>query len=205
HLNATQSRFAVVAALPLPFTHSRSYDVEAIIRAECIKELGVWVVKYPNRFLDDTNIRYLGWQLSDKSQIVRLESLKVLEQLYTSETFVNGLRNFTSRFKPRLLEMALREIDINVRIASIQILTIIHKIGMLESEDCDQLSLLIYCDVTRVRKAIAPFIKETLEDDFIRERISKVQTFLATNGGTKRKRVNGSGNAATTAKRDWVA
>ncbi|CAG8704318.1 11253_t:CDS:10, partial [Racocetra fulgida] len=132
-------------------------------------------------------------------------SLKVLEQLYTNETFVNGLRNFTSRFKPRLLEMALREIDINVRIASIQILTIIHKIGMLESEDCDQLSLLIYCDVTRVRKAIAPFIKETLEDDFIRERISKVQTFLATNGGTKRKRVNGSGNAATTAKRDWVA
>ncbi|CAG8765845.1 3133_t:CDS:10, partial [Cetraspora pellucida] len=186
------------------FVH-RYRDVEAIIRAECIKELGVWVVKYPSRFLDDTNIRYIGWQLSDKSPIVRLESLKVLEQLYTNETFVNGLRNFTSRFKPRLLEMALREIDINVRIASIQILTIIHKIGMLESEDCDQLSLLIYCDVTRVRKAIASFVKETLEDDFIRERISKVQTFLATNGGTKRKRVNGSGNAATTVKRDWVA
>ncbi|CAG8501715.1 4866_t:CDS:10 [Dentiscutata heterogama] len=185
------------------FVH-RYRDVEAIIRAECIKELGIWVSKYPSRFLDDTNIRYLGWQLSDKSPIVRSESLKVLELLYINEKFVNGLRNFTSRFKPRLLEMALREIDMNVRIASIQMLTIIHKVKMLDTEDCDQLSLLIYCDITRIRKAIAPFVKETLEVDFIREKMLKVQTFLATNGGTKRKRVNGSGNAMYTAKKEWV-
>ncbi|CAG8630536.1 16491_t:CDS:10, partial [Gigaspora margarita] len=186
------------------FVH-RYRDVEAIIRAECIKELGIWVTTYPSRFLDDTNVRYLGWQLSDKSPIVRLESIKVLEQLYTNETFVNGLRNFTSRFKPRLLEMALREIDINVRIASIQILTTIYNVGMLDTEDCDQLSLLIYCDVTRVRKTIASFVKETLEDDFIREKMTKVQTFIATNGGTKRKRVNGNGSAMGTVKKEWVA
>jgi cohesin complex subunit SA-1/2 len=47
------------------FIH-RYRDVEPIIRAECVKELGVWIVKYPDRFLEDKVTRYLGWQLSDK-------------------------------------------------------------------------------------------------------------------------------------------
>jgi len=47
------------------FVH-RYRDVEAIIRAECIRELGLWITKYPDRFLDDIYLRYLGWQLSDK-------------------------------------------------------------------------------------------------------------------------------------------
>ncbi|CAG8546027.1 2319_t:CDS:10 [Diversispora eburnea] len=187
------------------FVH-RYRDVEPIIRSECIKELGVLIIRHPDRFLGDTIIRYLGWQLSDKSPIVRLESLKVLEQLYENETFVSGLRNFTERFKPRLLEMAIRESDVNVRISSIQILTLIHKIGLLDDDERDQLSLLIYCDISKVRKAIASFVKISLEEDFIKEKRTEVQT-LMTSSGTKRKRNidSGSNEEINSTKHDWIA
>ncbi|CAG8707722.1 10_t:CDS:10, partial [Acaulospora morrowiae] len=186
------------------FVH-RYRDVEPIIRSECIHELGIWTVKHPDRFLDNTIIRYVGWQLSDKSVIVRLESLKVLERLYAEETFVSGLRIFTERFKPRLLEMAIRESDINVRISSIHILTLIHQIGLLDDEERDQLSLLMYCDIYKVRKAVAPFIKISL-DDFIKEKRTKVQTLMV-GSGTKRKRNIdiGSNNEANATKQSWVS
>ncbi|CAJ0851497.1 21205_t:CDS:2 [Entrophospora sp. SA101] len=68
------------------FMH-RYRDVEPVIRSECIKELGVWVIKHPDYFLNDTYIRYLGWQLSDKSPLTRQESVKALSRLYNHETF----------------------------------------------------------------------------------------------------------------------
>lgn len=119
---------------------------------------------------------------------------------------MSGLRNFTERFKPRLLEMAIRESDINVRISSIQILTLIHKIGLLDDDERDQLSLLVYCDISKVRKAIAPFVKVSLEEDFIKEKRTEVQALLTSNS-TKRKRNVDSGPSEeiNSTKQDWIA
>ncbi|RGB24090.1 hypothetical protein C1646_747941 [Rhizophagus diaphanus] len=187
------------------FIH-RYRDVEAIIRAECVKELGVWIIKYPDRFLEDKVTRYLGWQLSDKSPVARIEAIKSLSRLYINETFISGLRNFTERFKPRLIEMASRESELSVRITTISLLTQIYRSGLLEDEDRDELSLLIYSDLSKVRKAIAPFVKDLLDEDFISSKLKKVQTFLSSNGVTKRRNRSGSGNEiASSVKRDWVA
>ncbi|CAG8473952.1 9680_t:CDS:10 [Acaulospora colombiana] len=101
--------------------------------------------------------------------------------------------------------MAIRESDVNVRISSINILTLIHQIGLLDDEERDQLSLLIYCDIPKVRRAIAPFVKISLED-FIKEKRTKVQTLLVSSG-TKRKRNvdSGSSEESNATKQSWVS
>ncbi|CAJ0899220.1 10640_t:CDS:10 [Entrophospora sp. SA101] len=171
------------------FMH-RYRDVEPVIRSECIKELGVWVIKHPDYFLNDTYIRYLGWQLSDKSPLTRQESVKALSRLYNHETFANDLRNFTERFKPRLLEMALRESDIIVRAATINLVTLINEIDLLDRDYRNKFSVLIYSDITKVRKSIAPFIKNVLEEDFVKDKLEKVRIFLS--GGSSNTNTNAS-------------
>lgn len=47
------------------FVH-RYRDTNETIRGDCIMELGNWVVTYPEVFLDNAYLRYLGWVLSDK-------------------------------------------------------------------------------------------------------------------------------------------
>ncbi|CAJ0638760.1 11348_t:CDS:10 [Entrophospora sp. SA101] len=168
----------------------RYRDVEPVIRSECIKELGVWVIKHPDYFLNDTYIRYLGWQLSDKSPLTRQESVKALSRLYNHETFANDLRNFTERFKPRLLEMALRESDIIVRAATINLVTLINEIDLLDRDYRNKFSVLIYSDITKVRKSIAPFIKNVLEEDFVKDKLEKVRIFLS--GGSSNTNTNAS-------------
>ncbi|CAG8610701.1 5394_t:CDS:10, partial [Ambispora leptoticha] len=164
------------------FVH-RYRDVEAMIRAECIKELGLWISKYPELFLDDTYLRYIGWQLSDKSPLVRIESVKSLSRLYAKETFKTSLRHFTERFKSRILEMGLMESDITVRISSINLLAQISQAELLEDSDGyeDQISLLIYSDNPKVRKAVTPFVRDILNTEYIQK---KVEETLALNPGS---------------------
>src|SRR5436190_877884 len=138
--------------------------------------------------------------------MARIEAIKALSRLYINETFISGLRNFTERFKPRLIEMALQESELSVRTTTISLLTQIYRSGLLDNEDRDDLSLLIYSDLPKVRKAIAPFVKDLLDEDFISSKLKKVQTFLSSNG-TKRKNRSGSSSneIVSSVKRDWVA
>jgi cohesin complex subunit SA-1/2 len=47
------------------FMH-RYRDKDAMIRAECISGLGIWVKNYPECYLKSDYLRYLGWMLFDK-------------------------------------------------------------------------------------------------------------------------------------------
>ncbi|KAG9307285.1 hypothetical protein G9A89_017113 [Geosiphon pyriformis] len=188
------------------FVH-RYRDVEAILRAECIKELGHWVSKYDDFFLEDQYLRYLGWQLSDKSSIVRAESIKSLSRIYSKDSFRGSLRHFTERFKGRILEMALKESDISVRIPTIHLLAQISQMQLLEESDeyKDKLSLCIYSDNPKVRKAVTPFIRDILKEDYIEKMEEEVKLFFSENGN-KRKRqhgVNGTTNNQGE-KAQWV-
>ena len=44
----------------------RYRDVCDAIRCVCINEIGEWMKRYPNKFLDDTFLKYIGWTLHDK-------------------------------------------------------------------------------------------------------------------------------------------
>lgn len=41
-------------------------DIIPDIRAICIEEMGIWMRIYPDTFLNDSYLKYLGWMLYDK-------------------------------------------------------------------------------------------------------------------------------------------
>lgn len=95
------------------FIH-RYRDVDQNIRTECIKALGEWMLSYPAFFFLSAYLRYFGWLLSDPTNTVREEVVRVLHRLYkfVSQSLENvsvGLRNFTERFKLQLVNMIWKE------------------------------------------------------------------------------------------------
>lgn len=54
------------------FVH-RYRDTLPEIRAICMAEIGVWMKKFHQNFLDDSYLKYIGWTLHDKVGEVRLE------------------------------------------------------------------------------------------------------------------------------------
>jgi len=61
--------------------------------------------------------------------------------------------------------------------------------------------------LSKVRKAVAPFVKDLLDEDSISSKLKKVQAFLSNNSVTKRRNRSGSGSSeiVSSVKRDWVA
>lgn len=47
------------------------------IRSICMAEIGVWMKKFHQNFLDDSYLKYIGWTLHDKVGEVRLKCLQV--------------------------------------------------------------------------------------------------------------------------------
>lgn len=94
------------------FVH-RNKDIDPVIRAECIKSLGQWMMSYPSHFLhspqsSDRYLRLIGWTLSDQSILVRQSVVKELANVLTVVTVDNlAFMQFIERFKGRLLEMSL--------------------------------------------------------------------------------------------------
>lgn len=150
------------------FCH-RFKDIDHTIRTEAIGELGVWVVKYPNQFLNETHLKYFKWQLSDKSSAVRSETLKSLLTIFERDTFLPALRSLVSSIKTRLLELACKEVDLETKCLSIKLLFNIYSRGLLESKDCSELNPLLFHPEESVRNAIAPFIKYTIDEELLPE------------------------------------
>ncbi|KAK9455068.1 STAG domain-containing protein [Dipodascopsis uninucleata] len=152
------------------FLH-RYRDIDAKIRTECIKELGKWMEILPDIFFEGQYLRYMGWILSDANGPTRLEVIKGLSKLYKDNYFVGGLRQFTERFRPRLVEMAIRDVDHNVRIATVGLLESIRSIGFLEQEDIDEVCSLIFDTNSRVRKSVVAFFMANITE-MVEERLS---------------------------------
>lgn len=61
------------------FTKILNYrDTLPEIRAICMAEIGVWMKKFHQNFLDDSYLKYIGWTLHDKVGEVRLKCLQVI-------------------------------------------------------------------------------------------------------------------------------
>lgn len=147
------------------FVH-RYRDLDPNIRAECVRAMGLWFSKYPAHFLDGAFLRYVGWVLSDANTHVRLEAVKALSLAYAQTEYITvaALQHFTERFKPRLVEMALGDTELGVRIAVVQVLQAIDGHGLLEDEQRDRLCLLVFDEEARMRKAVSGFVKGVWEE-----------------------------------------
>ncbi|KAI1283636.1 hypothetical protein F5Y07DRAFT_157603 [Xylaria sp. FL0933] len=152
------------------FVH-RYRDIDPKIRAECIEALGTWVCNLPTVYMSPEYLRYLGWLLSDVNVTTRLEVLKQLAKVLKRDA--EKLAHFIDRFRPRLVEMATRDSEISVRVAAIAVVDILRGSGMLEPEEVDSISKLVFDSEVRVRKAVVGFFSELVQE-FIDNKIDEI-------------------------------
>ncbi|KAF2767103.1 STAG-domain-containing protein, partial [Teratosphaeria nubilosa] len=143
------------------FVH-RYRDVNPSIRLDCIEALGDWIVTMPDIFFDGNHLRYMGWVLSDTSAATRGEVIRQLRRLYKEKDRIGGLKTFTEKFKPRMVEIATTDADTGVRVAGVDLLDLLEENSLLEPDDIDAAGRLIYDTDAKVRKAIGPFFAKTV-------------------------------------------
>uniref|UniRef100_A0A6J0TXW5 Cohesin subunit SA n=1 Tax=Pogona vitticeps TaxID=103695 RepID=A0A6J0TXW5_9SAUR len=123
----------------------RYRDVIPEIRANCIEEMGTWMKMYPDTFLNDSYLKYVGWMLYDKQPEVRLKCLQGLQGIYGQKEFVCKMDLFTSRFKDRIVSMALdKEHEVAVQAMKLLMLMSQNCEDALSSEDCETLYQFVY-------------------------------------------------------------
>lgn len=144
----------------------RYRDVDPKIRVDCVAALGTWITTAPDIFFGGQYLRYLGWVLSDTSAPTRAEVIKQLTKLFNNKEDVGRLRAFTERFRPRLVEMATRDAEPGIRAATVNLLDLIRDTGLLEPDDIDAIGRLVFDTEPRVRKAVAGFFAENINDLF---------------------------------------
>ena len=147
------------------FVH-RYRDVDPKIRVECIAALGTWLITLPDVFFEGMYLRYLGWVLSDTFPSSRAEVVKQLSRLFKNKDNVGRLRQFTERFRARLVEMSVQDSEVSIRAATVELLDMIRETGLLEPDDVDNVGRLIFDTEPRVRKAVAGFFAKNMDDYF---------------------------------------
>ncbi|KAF2398810.1 STAG-domain-containing protein [Trichodelitschia bisporula] len=147
------------------FVH-RYRDVDPNIRENCVQALSEWIILFPDHFFDGQYLRYLGWVLSDHNAKTRHAVLEALIKLYQDQDKLSGLRSFTERFRPRIVEMATRDSENSVRAAAVELLNFLRSAGFLEPDDIDAVGRLIFDSEPRVRKAVVGFFAENVKDMF---------------------------------------
>lgn len=145
----------------LVYVH-RYRDVDHHIRVECVGALADWILTYPDKFFDGSHLRYLGWVLSDPHAPTRVEVLHQMARLFSDEDKLGGLKTFTERFRPRIVEIATRDAENNVRAAAVDLLDILREAGFLEPDDIDSVGKLIFDTDAKVRKSVVGFFAENV-------------------------------------------
>ena len=156
-LESIQSIFNTV------FVH-RYRDVDPKIRVDCVTALGNWIVTLPDVFFEGIYLRYLGWVLSDPVAPTRAEVIKQLTRLFKNKDNVARLRQFTERFRSRMVEMATRDSEVGIRASTVDLLDLIRETGLLEPDDIDNIGRLVFDAEPRVRKAVTGFFAENIQD-----------------------------------------
>jgi cohesin complex subunit SA-1/2 len=164
YMSDMYNRYAYKSLMISVFVH-RYRDSEPLIRKDCVAELGAWIKALPETYLDPQYLRYVGWLLSDKIASVRLESVKCLVKLYSNEGMIQGLSQFSERFKTRILEMAEAEVNPGIQLQAVNVGICMSKAGLLEDEDQDQLLSLIFNENEQVRAIVVTHFLEIFEEE----------------------------------------
>ena len=144
------------------FVH-RYRDILPEIRSICMQEIGIWMKRFHQNFLDDSYLKYIGWTLHDKIGDVRLKCLQALEPLYASEELKGKLELFTSKFKDRIVSMTLdKEIDVAVEAVKLVISILKFHPDILSDKDCEHVYELVYSSHRAVAQAAGEFLNERL-------------------------------------------
>ncbi|NWS56093.1 STAG2 protein, partial [Chunga burmeisteri] len=142
---------------------NRYRDVIPEIRATCIEEIGSWIKTYPDAFLNDRYLKYIGWMLYDKQAEVRLKCLLGLQGIYSSKELVARMDPFTSRFKDRIVSMPLDK-DHEVAVQAMKLLMLMSQNceDVLSAEDCEMLYQFVYTTHRPLALAAGEFLYKRL-------------------------------------------
>ncbi|MEE6470543.1 hypothetical protein FKM82_009001 [Ascaphus truei] len=141
----------------------RYRDVVSEIRALCIEEIGTWMKMYPQTYLNDSCLKYIGWMLYDKIPEVRLKSLMALHGLYDKKDLVSKMDLFTCRFKDRIVSMTLdRDHDVTVQAMRLLVNMSQHCEDVFTTEDCDILYQFVYATHRPLAAAAGEFLYKRL-------------------------------------------
>ncbi|KAE8444270.1 hypothetical protein EG329_000677 [Mollisiaceae sp. DMI_Dod_QoI] len=141
----------------------RYRDVDPKIRLDCCEALGDWILTLDSVFFEGQYLRYMGWMLSDTHGPMRHEVIKQLQAIM-KDLNAGGMRHFIERFRPRLVEIATRDSEPEVRASAVELMDSIRQAGMLEPDDIDIIGKLIFDSEPKVRKAVVPFFAENIND-----------------------------------------
>jgi cohesin complex subunit SA-1/2 len=100
--------------------------------------------------------------------------------LYDRESNVSSMEPFMQRFKTRIKEMALFEVDQATRIQAITLCISLSENSILEPTECAELGTLLFSDLPKVRNAITPLIHLTLQNDFVTPKMDEAKAKAAT-------------------------
>ncbi|TFK05494.1 DNA-binding protein RFX8 [Platysternon megacephalum] len=141
----------------------RYRDVIPEIRAICIEEIGSWMKMYPDTFLNDSYLKYIGWMLYDKQPEVRLKCLLGLQGIYDRKELISKMDLFTSRFKDRIVSMTLDK-DHEVAVQAMKLLMLMSQNceDALSSEDCETLFQFVYTTHRPLAVAAGEFLYKRL-------------------------------------------
>ncbi|CAK9785825.1 STAG-domain-containing protein [Cutaneotrichosporon oleaginosum] len=143
------------------FIH-RVRDTDPAIRTDCVRELGVWVKKFPEKYATNTYLNYFVRECNDPDGSARLETVKALSGLFSNPSLANNASSFTLRLAPRLIKIASLDVETPVRTNAINVITLIDKTGALQDEmeeDREKVARLIFDQEPKVRNAAAGFVK----------------------------------------------
>ena len=145
------------------FVH-RYRDVDPLIRKNCIQSLNTWIEKAPSIFFETSYLRYLGWVLSDQMPSVRLEVFRTLNVLYKDKGRAAGLRQFTERFRPRIIQVAFLDSDHSVRASAANLLVKFRSLDFLEEAEMQSSSQLIFDANKGVRDYAALLVEQDIKE-----------------------------------------
>ncbi|XP_038013968.1 cohesin subunit SA-2-like isoform X2 [Motacilla alba alba] len=142
---------------------NRYRDVIPEIRATCIEEIGSWIKTYPDAFLNDSYLKYVGRMLYDKQAEVRLKCLLGLQGIYSRKELVSRMDLFTSRFKDRIVSMPLDK-DHEVAVQAMKLLMLMSQNceDVLSAEDCEMLYQFVYTTHRPLAVAAGEFLYKRL-------------------------------------------
>ncbi|NXB34605.1 STAG2 protein, partial [Eulacestoma nigropectus] len=142
---------------------NRYRDVIPEIRATCIEEIGSWIKTYPDAFLNDSYLKYVGWMLYDKQAEVRLKCLLGLQGIYSRKELVSRMDLFTNRFKDRIVSMPLDK-DHEVAVQAMKLLMLMSQNceDVLSVEDCEMLYQFVYTTHRPLAVAAGEFLYKRL-------------------------------------------
>ncbi|CCV00698.1 unnamed protein product [Malassezia sympodialis ATCC 42132] len=140
----------------------RSRDFDAAIRLDCIEQLGSWMRGFPGQYLQTFYFRHIGTALSDPDVHVRLQTLRAVHSVCTSDRVIQ-LVPLAEAHKARMVEMALYDIDLAVRTTAFSVLECFNAHEMLSNDDRAALAVHVFDLEPRIRLAAASFLNGLLE------------------------------------------